>query len=198
MVDTAVSHLRTCGFRLVVFDFDLCMLRIHSFGQRLTPAQVLERNIENDFTDLNLLREFVLSLRNAGLHVAVASFGKAEVIRTYLERAFEEFRCADGSLPFTAENINTPQSVGRVDGFNDKLNGKNIQLDSLATQFGVMKENILFFDGVLADVGVCWLTHSFFTHARALLLIESTLQTMKKTSNLLSWVGGTQYMLQTV
>jgi hypothetical protein len=82
---SAVKH---SGIRLVAFDFDLCVLSIHSFAQRLTPPAVLQRPLAQDFTDLPLFLALAQSLQAAGVHLAIASFGRNEVIRTYLGRAF--------------------------------------------------------------------------------------------------------------
>lgn len=80
----------TAGVRLVAFDFDLCVLSIHSYALRLTPAAVLARTtpLAQDFTDLPLFQALVESLLAHGVPVAIASFGRNEVIRTFLGRAF--------------------------------------------------------------------------------------------------------------
>ena len=75
----------------------------------------------------------------AGVHVAVASFGSYDTIQAYLDRVFPP-GC------FTRTNISTPTVVGGSDGCSVE-GGKNPQLALLASQFGVKKHELLFFDG---------------------------------------------------
>ena len=93
--------VQSAGIRLVAFDFDLCVLSIHSFALRLTPPAVLQRRpLAQDFTDLPLFLALAQSLQAAGVHLAIASFGRNEVIRTFLGRAFP--LDDDGTAPAVA------------------------------------------------------------------------------------------------
>jgi hypothetical protein len=78
------SHVHAChltiaraiadvGIRLVVWDFDLTILRIHSFATRLTAADVAGRDLRGDFCDLDFFVELSRSLVNIGVGVAIAS-----------------------------------------------------------------------------------------------------------------------------
>ena len=51
--------------KLIVWDFDLTILRIHSCGERLKLGDVPNRNIERDVADLSFFRAFI---RACGLH----------------------------------------------------------------------------------------------------------------------------------
>ena len=48
--------------RLVAFDFDLCVLRVHSFGLRLEAADVAARDLGRDFVDLVFFVDLVRAL----------------------------------------------------------------------------------------------------------------------------------------
>lgn len=131
------------SIKLVALDFDLCVLRIHSFGLRLEAADVGARDMASDFVDLGLFTALMCALEARGLRIAIASFGRFEVIRAFLDRAFPA-----GSSPFSRDNISTPSTVGGQDGFA-VAGGKNSQLEALAARFGVPANGILFFDGAL-------------------------------------------------
>lgn len=97
--------------RLVVFDFDLTVLRIHSWGERVRPEDVEHRDLNADVADLAFFRAFVLALVNAGVRVAIASFGQYEVIQKYMDLTF-----GDGQTVFSRKNVSTPSAVGFRDG----------------------------------------------------------------------------------
>ena len=111
--------------RLVVFDFDLTILRIHSWGERVRPEDVEHRDLDRDVADLAFFRAFVLALRDAGVQVAIASFGQYEVIQRYMDRAF-----GDGQTVFGRGNVSTPSAVGFRDG-TSVPGGKVPQLEAL-------------------------------------------------------------------
>lgn len=94
---------------LIVWDFDLTILSIHSWGERIQPSDVARRSLERDVADLEFFRAFVKRALAKGIKVAVASFGVYEVIQEYLDRAV-------GPGVFTRENISTPSQHGTKDG----------------------------------------------------------------------------------
>lgn len=65
--------------RLITWDFDLTVLRVHSFALRLTPGDV-PRRWEADVADLACFRRCVRCALDEGYEVAIASFGLFEVI----------------------------------------------------------------------------------------------------------------------
>ena len=133
--------------QLVVFDFDLCVLRIHSFGQRLEPSDVAQREpLSADFFDLRFFAELVAGLVASGVRVAVASFGRADVIAAFLSRAFP-----GDAPPFSGANISTPATIGGRDGFSI-AGGKNAQLSELSARYGVPPAGILFFDDDASNI----------------------------------------------
>ena len=52
----SVSNSQT---KLVVFDFDLTILSIHSWGERVRPEMVASRCLEDDVADLEFFRIFI-------------------------------------------------------------------------------------------------------------------------------------------
>jgi hypothetical protein len=141
----SVDDLLGAGARLVIFDFDMCILSIHSFFLRLDPRDVAGRSLQSDFVDLPFFQELVGCLVARGIKVAIASFGRYDVIQAFMDRCFEG--CGEHlSTVFTRETICTPSSVGLVDGF-EVAAGKNPQLDKICAHFGVNPSNVLFLDG---------------------------------------------------
>lgn len=102
----SVSNTQT---KLVVFDFDLTILSIHSWGERVRPEDVASRSLEDDVADLEFFRVFVERALASGIKVAIASFGVYEVIQAYMDRAV-------GPGVFTRANISTPSQHGTKDG----------------------------------------------------------------------------------
>jgi hypothetical protein len=111
-----------------VFDFDLTILRIHSWGERVRPEDVEHRHLDRDVADLAFFRAFVLALRDAGVRVAVASFGQYEVIQRYMDAVF-----GDGQSVFKRANVSTPSTVGFRDG-TSVPGGKVPQLCALVSE----------------------------------------------------------------
>ena len=93
----------------MVFDFDLTILSIHSWGERVRPEDVASRSLEDDVADLEFFRVFVERALASGIKVAIASFGVYEVIQAYMDRAV-------GPGVFTRANISTPSQHGTKDG----------------------------------------------------------------------------------
>jgi len=104
----------------VVWDFDLTILRIHSYRTGIRSREaVASRDLGADFADLEFFTTLVHRLIEAGIDVHVASFGRNEVIQAYLERAVGD--------SFGPDRVSTPATVGGRDG-RPTLNGKNPQL----------------------------------------------------------------------
>ena len=84
---TSTSTSTSTSINLIVFDFDLTILNIHSWSDRIAPKDVPFRNLEQDVADLEFFRAFVGRALDNGIKVAIASFGKYEVIQGYMDRA---------------------------------------------------------------------------------------------------------------
>lgn len=79
--------------QLVVWDFDLTVLSIHSFGMRIRASDITdgvrpEEVIRGDFTDLPFFRALTAALLERGVKVAIASFGVYATIQAYCDFAF--------------------------------------------------------------------------------------------------------------
>jgi hypothetical protein len=151
--ESLLDALCSTGIRAVVFDFDLCVLGIHSYAEKFEVPHVRAREpLADDFVDLPFFRSVVCALAARGVRVAIASFGKYEVIQAYMDRAFPAAAvptsaAAGGSgVLFTRDTISTPSRVGGLDG-TEVAGGKNPQLKQLAEFFKATPTELLFFDG---------------------------------------------------
>lgn len=138
--------LLAAGIRIVVWDFDQTVLRIHSWGAQILPSDVDRRNIDKDFADKPFFMAVVTALRAKDITVAIASFGRYETIQRYLDVVF-------GEGVFTRDTISTPSTVGSRDGYSVS-GGKNKQLNKFAEEMSLVPASFLFFDGAL---GGCWM-----------------------------------------
>lgn len=138
-LSSSLARLAHAGVSLIVWDFDLTILAIHSFGERITPAAVAGRDMEEDFTNMPFFTSLVLAAEAVGIKVAIASFGKYEVIQAYMGRAFPS-RC-----PFSRSSIITPSCVGGVDGTSMR-SGKNTMLAHLHDALAASSGMLMFFD----------------------------------------------------
>jgi hypothetical protein len=77
---------KTTMRRLVVWDFDETILRIHACGLLISPAAAAARPLEDDVADLPFFRSCVDAVVANGHLVAVASFGHYAVIQNYMDR----------------------------------------------------------------------------------------------------------------
>ena len=139
------------GTRLVVWDFDMTLLKIHAYGEGVEPDEVATRWRE-DVADAELLRAFVSKARASGVGVGIASFGRAEVIEAYLEHI----------LPgaFRRQDIVTSGSLGLPD-ITDGMpvpNGKPLMLELLCERVSPAIEDraaVLFFDDDPENIRDC-------------------------------------------
>lgn len=171
IADDALLHslavVSASGIRCVVWDFDLTIMAIHTFAERIVPGAVSTRSLDTDFRDLGFFVRLVRELQSRGIGVAVASFGRNDTIQAYLARAFVEagplapLIAASGGVgaplspeagsaaavpPFSSSNVLTPASVGLTDGCSMR-GGKNRLLQHICETTGVSPAQILFFDG---------------------------------------------------
>jgi len=166
----AAAALHAAGVRCVAFDFDLTLLRIHSFGQKIEVGDVSVRDLRADFFDLEFVQELIPALRAAGIAVHVCSFGKYPVIQAYMDRA-----CGAGS--FSRATISTPALVGVPDGSSvvvGMLGGRPVsskvpQLGQILEGLGLQEPQVLFLDGTWLEAArlslrpTLYCTHHFFS-----------------------------------
>lgn len=130
--------------KAVVFDFDLTVLRIHSYADRIEPEMIAHREWQKDFADLESFKAICEQLVALKVRVAIASFGRKDVITEYLKLAFGD-RFSD---IFPEEAICTPADVGSIDG-HALPDGKNTQIKTILASMGLTDDDrgVLFFDG---------------------------------------------------
>ena len=95
--------------KLIVWDFDLTLLSIHSWGAGIRAEYVASRTLSDDVADIDFFRHFVDRAQEQGIAVAIASFGQYEVIQAYMDRII-------GRGVFNRENISTQSLFGTNDG----------------------------------------------------------------------------------
>jgi len=103
---------------LVVFDWDLTVVSVHTFREGVAPEAVAGR-WEADMCDLELFREFTRAANVRGIGVGIASYGRRDVIIAYLHCIFGE-----GELPLPLSMIVTPQDFDLPDGTPLPVPGK--------------------------------------------------------------------------
>ena len=141
----------TPGTSLIVFDFDQTVLNCHAFGEGVEPDEVPGR-WKDDVADLDTFRAFVAAAQQRGATLAIASFGRSEVIRAYMDLI------APGA--FSDADIVTPASLGSdyEDGMSVE-NGKPMMLQLLCKRNPVTNlkgaAGVLFFDDDPANVDEC-------------------------------------------
>jgi len=136
---------------LVVWDFDMTILKIHAFCDEIEPHEVAARWRE-DVADAKLLRAFVNQARESGVGVGIASYGRADVIGAYLQHI------VPGA--FRPQDIVTSGSLGLPD-ITDGMavpNGKPLMLDLLCSRASPAvtdRATVLFFDDDPENIRDC-------------------------------------------
>ena len=134
------------------------VLKVHSFRLGIEPDVVATR-WQEDLCDLPFFRLFVQKARAQGTAVAIASFGRRDVIVEYLAHIFDA-DAAEGA-PFAPTMIVTPSDLGLLDG-HSLPGGKPKMLRLLMERVGLRDlSSVLFFDD-----DVCWPVHRPTPHAQ--------------------------------
>jgi hypothetical protein len=134
---------------------------VHSFSDRIEASMVAARDWRADFHDPLFFRRLVLSLVENDIHVCIASFGKFEVIKAYMDLLF-----AADEFKFDRETISTPS---QLPGYSDGMSvqeGKNKQLLRLSNAFGVDLGTTLFVDGAASLLSLMSSSSSRCCHCR--------------------------------
>lgn len=144
----------TPNVELVAWDFDNTLLTIHAYKEKVKPNEVAGR-WQRDVCDIDLVRAFVHVARQRGIQLGIASFGKQEVILTYMEAMLAG---TGNERAFTTDNVATPSWVGKRDGQTVR-NGKPKLLRLLRERNGANpdgpKGGVLFFDDQKANIESC-------------------------------------------
>ena len=144
------------AIRLVVWDFDMTILRIHSFAKRISALDIPRRDYERDCADANFFRAFLREMKQKSIEVAIASFGKRDVIETYIKHLVNAEKgddVADYAFVDTQKSIVTPNDVGGTDGCSMK--DKSRMLDMLTKRYMLsMSEDDILKEGHGVNVDV--------------------------------------------
>jgi len=150
--------------RLIVWDFDLTILRTHAFGEGVEVAEVAQR-WESDVRDVDVFRAFVETAQEQGVALGIASYGRQEVIHEYMRQIFRQLE----PPPFTEANIVTPSALKFPDG-TSVPQGKPRMLELLCQRCSpnevLDRANVLFFDDDpdnIADCRRAGYAHAFHT-----------------------------------
>lgn len=122
--------------QLFAFDFDMTVARYHMWGTYQNKPVDSIPIADDTFADLAAFRDFVDVVTKLGHHVAIATFGRKEVVNKAMVYAFGDNHDII---------ISTPADHGHKEG-SSSLGDKNIQLQALAQHFGVTLQQIVFFD----------------------------------------------------
>ena len=137
---------------LAIFDFDCTLTKFHVWG-RFRKAPLPEVLIDADtFVDLPAFKAFVAKARSQDLEVAIATFGRRDVVNKALQFALGERH--DIAISTPADHVDPrydfPQPLEdeppRCAEGSDILGDKNAQIAALCERFGVSVE-----DASLAD-----------------------------------------------
>jgi hypothetical protein len=132
-------------YDLYVFDFDLTILKIHSYAQNMTPSKVESmgwRKLMDQFADPIFFRDLINYLISQNKKVAIASFGKYNVIKAYLDRLF------DNTSIFGLDNIITPTNERNIRPNDDK----NEYLVGLIRDLNIDYKRVIFFDDDINNI----------------------------------------------
>jgi len=126
--------------RAVVFDFDKCLMKNHWWGDyRNRPIEGINPQ-PTDFGHSNITALFESILAVEGVLLAVASFGRHDVIKKAITSAIGAEK-AEGVF------VTTPGDFpGYVDGCSMGAQYKNTELTLIMDTYNVAAEDIIFFD----------------------------------------------------
>jgi len=141
------GHESTVESRLVVFDFDRTISKEHMWAtHRDAPLHSIEIN-EATFVDLEALRKFIGSAREAGHQIAIATFGRRDVANKALSFMLGDDHGISISTPAdfpdpSSSNLEAPQCP---EG-SSYLGNKNRQLATQAVELGFSAAEMFLLD----------------------------------------------------
>ncbi len=134
-------------YDLYIWDFDLTILKIHSFANEIKEDDVKSlswKKLMSHFADPIFFRDLVNYLIGHKKKVAIISFGYYNVIKAYLDRLF------DNDKIFDKHNIITPlDECQRHTSINSD---KNQYIINIARDHNIPYPKILFFDDTYLNV----------------------------------------------
>ena len=120
---------------VLAVDFDRTLVACHTGARNMQPAEVRERPPEADAVDPRLLCALAEAAEARGYPLVVATFGRRQVVREYL----------DVLIGANRAYILTPTDVGGRDNVSVR-GGKVPQLDLCLRIFNSNRRNLLFID----------------------------------------------------
>jgi hypothetical protein len=133
-------------YDLYIWDFDLTILKIHSYANKITKEEVESlswKKLMCDFADPIFFRDLVYYLIGRKKKVAIISFGDYNVIKAYLDRLF------DNDNIFGDHNILTPIRCNRHQQINSD---KNQYIIDLVRENNIEYPRVLFFDDTYTNI----------------------------------------------
>ena len=137
-------------YDLYAFDFDQTILKIHAYAMDIKATQVEAmswKKLMDQFADPIFFRDLINYLISKQKKVAIVSFGTYNVIKTYLDRLF------DNPNIFNQNNILTPLEGNQR--YNRTLkpdSDKNQLLIDLSRKHEIPYPRILFFDDDVKNI----------------------------------------------
>jgi hypothetical protein len=138
-------------YDMLVFDFDCTITKFHTCSNHLTKTDAALPNALDMYIGLENALRFKLLIDNArklGIKVAIASYGKKDVILVLMNQIFG---IVDN--PFNADNIITPADISAKFGIQwlechkqPLAHNKNNMLEILSERYDTPKDDILLVD----------------------------------------------------
>jgi len=133
-------------YDLYIWDFDLTILKIHSYANRIKEEDVKSlswKKLMCHFADPVFFRDLIYYLIGHKKKVAIISFGHYDVIKAYLDRLF------DNDTIFDNHNILTPYKCNRHQQINSD---KNQYIIDLVRENNIEYPRVLFFDDTYTNI----------------------------------------------
>ena len=131
-------------YDLFIWDFDLTILKIHSYAMEVKSGDVEGMNWKRlmcQFADPIFFRDLVNYLVSHKKKVAIISFGTYNVIKSYLDRLFDDNKI------FGLDNIITPlEGNQRYNKLFKPSSDKNQYIIDVARKHSIDYSKVIFFD----------------------------------------------------
>ena len=131
-------------YDLFIWDFDLTILKIHSYALEVKSGDVEGMNwkrLMDHFADPIFFRDLVNYLVSHKKKVAIISFGTYNVIKSYLDRLFDDNKI------FGLDNIITPlEGNQRYNKLFKPSSDKNQYIIDVARKYSIDYSKVIFFD----------------------------------------------------
>ena len=131
-------------YDLFIWDFDLTILKIHSYAMEVKSGDVEGMNWKRlmcQFADPIFFRDLINYLVSNKKKVAIISFGTYNVIKSYLDRLFDDNKI------FGLDNIITPlEGNQRYNKLFKPSSDKNQYIIDIVRKYSIDYSKVIFFD----------------------------------------------------